>query len=200
MTPSEYQNPILCADYSDPDIVRVRDDFFMVSSSFNHVPALPILHSTDWLTGLLSTTFWMNCRYRVMTGISRVRAYGRHRFAGTMASCGSASAPQMKVFLSAIPRTRGEMERSALPASGQRVDRSCPFWDDNGQAWLVHAFAHSRSGIKHKLQLFAMAPDASELLGEGQIIYDGCCDLPTLEGQRFINAPVGTTSLLLRAG
>ncbi len=47
MTPSEYQNPILCADYSDPDIVRVGDDFFMVSSSFNHVPALPILHSTD---------------------------------------------------------------------------------------------------------------------------------------------------------
>lgn len=63
MTPSEYQNPILCADYSDPDIVRVGDDFFMVSSSFNHVPALPILHSTDWLIGLSSTTLWMNCRY-----------------------------------------------------------------------------------------------------------------------------------------
>ena len=47
MTQSEYQNPILCADYSDPDIVRVGDDFFMVSSSFNHMPALPILHSTD---------------------------------------------------------------------------------------------------------------------------------------------------------
>ncbi|STW86983.1 putative glycoside hydrolase [Klebsiella pneumoniae] len=92
------------------------------------------------------------------------------------------------------------MERSALPARARGWIDPCPFWDDNGQAWLVHAFAHSRSGIKHKLQLFAMAPDASELLGEGQIIYDGCCDLPTLEGQRFINAPVGTTSLLLRAG
>ena len=65
MTPSEYQNPILCADYSDPDIVRVGDDFFMVSSSFNHVPALPILHSTDSLIGLSSTTLWMNCRYRL---------------------------------------------------------------------------------------------------------------------------------------
>ncbi len=91
------------------------------------------------------------------------------------------------------------MERSALPARGQRLDRSCPFWDDNGQARLVHAFAHSRSGIKHKLQLFAMAPDASELLGEGQIIYDGCCDLPTLEGPKvyqragwyYIFAPAG---------
>ncbi len=86
-----------------------------------------------WLIGLSSTTLWMNCRYLVMTGISRVRAYGRRRFAGTMASCGSASARQMKVFLSAIPRSRGGMERSALPARGQRLDRSRPFWDDNAQ-------------------------------------------------------------------
>ncbi|MCC3262048.1 family 43 glycosylhydrolase [Paenibacillus polymyxa] len=47
MTPSEYQNPILCADYSDPDIVRVGDDCFIGSSSCNHVPSLPILHSPD---------------------------------------------------------------------------------------------------------------------------------------------------------
>ncbi|VDZ86370.1 Beta-xylosidase [Kluyvera intermedia] len=47
MTSNHYHNPILCADYSDPDMVRVGDDFFMVSSSFNHMPALPILHSTD---------------------------------------------------------------------------------------------------------------------------------------------------------
>ncbi len=64
MTPSEYQNPILCADYSDPDIVRVGDDFFMVSSSFNHVPALPILHSTDLVNWTIP--------YSARTVISRI--------------------------------------------------------------------------------------------------------------------------------
>src|SRR4028119_356184 len=42
-----YKNPILHADYSDPDAVRVGDDFYMTASSFNAAPGLPILHSRD---------------------------------------------------------------------------------------------------------------------------------------------------------
>jgi beta-xylosidase len=41
------KNPILHADYSDPDAIRVGDDYYMVSSSFTHIPGLPILHSRD---------------------------------------------------------------------------------------------------------------------------------------------------------
>ena len=42
-----YKNPIVNADYSDPDAIRVGDDYYMVSSSFTHIPGLPILHSKD---------------------------------------------------------------------------------------------------------------------------------------------------------
>src|SRR4249920_3724308 len=42
-----YKNPVLHADYSDPDVVRVGDDFYMTASSFDAVPGLPILHSKD---------------------------------------------------------------------------------------------------------------------------------------------------------
>jgi beta-xylosidase len=42
-----YQNPILYADYSDPDAIRVDEDYYLVSSSFDAVPGLPILHSKD---------------------------------------------------------------------------------------------------------------------------------------------------------
>src|SRR5215211_4158161 len=42
-----YKNPVIYADYSDPDVVRVGDDFYMTASSFGHVPGLPILHSKD---------------------------------------------------------------------------------------------------------------------------------------------------------
>lgn len=42
-----YKNPILHADYSDADAVRVGDDYYMTASSFNAVPGLPILHSKD---------------------------------------------------------------------------------------------------------------------------------------------------------
>jgi len=42
-----YKNPIIHADYSDPDVTRVGGDFYMTASSFNAVPGLPILHSKD---------------------------------------------------------------------------------------------------------------------------------------------------------
>src|SRR5215204_776088 len=42
-----YKNPVLHADYSDPDAVRVGDDFYMTASSFNAAPGLPVLHSKD---------------------------------------------------------------------------------------------------------------------------------------------------------
>ena len=43
----QYKNPVLFSDYSDPDVIRVGDDFYMVASSFNHVPAVPVLHSKN---------------------------------------------------------------------------------------------------------------------------------------------------------
>ncbi len=42
-----YTNPIIHADYRDPDVIRVGNDYYMIASSFNQVPGLPILHSTD---------------------------------------------------------------------------------------------------------------------------------------------------------
>jgi beta-xylosidase len=41
------QKPVLYADYSDPDAIRVGDDYYMTASSFNETPGLPILHSKD---------------------------------------------------------------------------------------------------------------------------------------------------------
>ena len=42
-----YQNPVLHADYSDPDVCAAGDDFYMTASSFNCIPGIPILHSND---------------------------------------------------------------------------------------------------------------------------------------------------------
>src|SRR6476659_2720909 len=42
-----YKNPVINADYSDPDAIRVGDDYYLVSSSFEDIPGLPILHSKD---------------------------------------------------------------------------------------------------------------------------------------------------------
>lgn len=201
MTPSEYQNPILCADYSDPDIVRVGDDFFMVSSSFNHVPALPILHSTDLVNWTIINHVMDELplpgydRYQPGKGVwaPSIRWHD-----GKLWVC--FSTPDEGIFICHAEDPWGKWSAPHCLREARGWIDPCPFWDDNGQAWLVHAFAHSRSGIKHKLQLFAMAPDASELLAKGRLSMTAAAIYLPLRGQRFINAPVGTTSLLLRAG
>ncbi|WP_157865112.1 family 43 glycosylhydrolase, partial [Streptomyces prasinopilosus] len=46
-TDPAYRNPVLDADWSDPDVIRVGDDFYLTASSFGRVPGLPLLHSRD---------------------------------------------------------------------------------------------------------------------------------------------------------
>ncbi|USQ98047.1 glycoside hydrolase family 43 protein [Caulobacter sp. RL271] len=42
-----YSNPPLNADYPDPDIIRVGEDFYFASTTFLNTPGLVILHSKD---------------------------------------------------------------------------------------------------------------------------------------------------------
>ena len=200
MTANDYQNPILCADYSDPDIVRVGDDFFMVSSSFNHMPALPILHSTDLVSWKIINHVFNALplagfhEYQPGKGVwaPSIRWHDNKLWVVF-------STPDEGIFMCHTDDPWGAWsEPHCLQVAKGWID-PCPFWDDNGEAWLVHAFAHSRSGIKHKLQLFSMSPDGKQLQGEGRIIYDGSCDQPTLEGPKvykrggwyYIFAPAG---------
>ena len=42
-----YQNPVVRGFFPDPSIVRVEDDYYMINSSFQYFPAIPIHHSKD---------------------------------------------------------------------------------------------------------------------------------------------------------
>jgi xylan 1,4-beta-xylosidase len=42
-----YRNPILPGFYPDPSVCRVGNDFYLVTSTFEYFPGVPIFHSTD---------------------------------------------------------------------------------------------------------------------------------------------------------
>lgn len=42
-----YSNPLMWGDWPDPDVIRVGDDFYLISTSMHYVPGSPILHSKD---------------------------------------------------------------------------------------------------------------------------------------------------------
>jgi hypothetical protein len=69
-----FRNPILKADYSDPDVIRVGDDFYLVGSDF-HFVGIQVLHSRDlvnWqIIGQVFNRLTMNARYDTMQGYAQ---------------------------------------------------------------------------------------------------------------------------------
>ncbi|MCM3175173.1 glycoside hydrolase 43 family protein [Paenibacillus sp. MER 99-2] len=181
-----YRNPILHADYSDPDVIRVGDDFYMTASSFSHTPGLPILHSKDLVN-------WKLVNYAIerldIPGYD-VPLHGKGVWAPSIRYHDNKywiffSTPDEGIYVTTATHPEGQWSPLHLVHEVKGWIDPCPLWDDDGQAYLVHAFANSRCGIKSKIQVCRMAPDGSRLLDEGRIVFDGTEHHPTIEGPKF---------------
>jgi len=182
-----YRNPVIYADYSDPDVVRVGEDFYMVSSSFNCVPGLPVLHSRDLVN------------WRIVNHI--IERMPPEEVFSTPQHGNGVWAPSLRyhegtyyvffgdpdhgIYKSSAKDPEGAWSPMTLVREAKGWIDPCPLWDDNGNAYLVHAFAGSRSGIKSILAVHRMEPDGSALIGEGVLVYDGHGVHPTIEGPKF---------------
>ncbi|MFI9546618.1 family 43 glycosylhydrolase [Streptomyces sp. NPDC052016] len=171
-----YENPILDADWSDPDVVRVGDDFYLTASSFGRAPGLPLLHSRDLVN-------W------TLIGHALERLEPADEFARPRHDCGVWAPsirhhddrfwifwgdPDQGIFQVNAPEIRGPWTRPHLVKEGKGLIDPCPLWDDEtGEAYLVHAWAKSRSGVKNRLTGHRMHPDGTSVLDEGKVIVDG---------------------------
>lgn len=182
-----YRNPIIYADYSDPDVVRVGDDFYLVASSFTDTPGLPILHSHDLVNWTIIGHALKNVphpRYAEVQPGCGVWAPAIRFHAGKFWIF--FPTPDEGIYVITAENPAGLWSEPHLLQAGRGLIDPCPLWDDDGKAYLVHAYAGSRAGIKHRLRVCPMAPDASRLLGEGQIVFHEPEKHPTLEGPKFL--------------
>ena len=182
-----YCNPILYADYSDPDVVRVDDDFYMVASSFNCTPGLPVLHSRDLVNWTLIGHALKNLpdsRYDQVQPGCGVWAPAIRFHDGKFWIF--YPTPDEGIFWVTADDPAGPWSEPHCVQAGLGLIDPCPIWDDDGKAYLVYAYAGSRAGIKHRLRVSPMAPDGSKLLGDGEIVYHDPEKHPTLEGPKFL--------------
>jgi len=94
--------------------------------------------------------------------------------------------PDEGLYVTTATDPAGQWSEPQLLQAGKGLIDPCPLWDDDGRAHLVHAYAGSREGIKHRLRVCPIAPDGSRLLGEGQIVFHEPEKHPTLEGPKFL--------------
>lgn len=182
-----YKNPVLYADYSDPDVVRVGNDYYLTSSSFNAAPGLQILHSTDLVNWtIIGAVFKQQpplARYALPQHGNGVWApairYHNKKFYIYYPD------PDLGIFVTRADNPAGPWETPVLVKEAKGWIDPCPLWDEDGRAYLVHAFAGSRAGFKSVLALSPMSPNGLSLIGDDVLIFDGHDQHPTIEGPKL---------------
>jgi beta-xylosidase len=196
-----YKNPIIYADYSDPDVIRVGDDFYLTASSFNAVPGLPILHSRDLVNWrIIGHVF----QQQVPLAHFSKPQHGNGVWAPAIRYHNGLfyifyGDPDFGIYMTRALRAVGPWSTPLLIRQAKGWIDPCPFWDDDGNAYLVHAWANSRAGIKSLLTMNRMSSDGTKILDEGKMVFDGHAKHPTIEGPKlykrgvyyYIFAPAG---------
>ncbi len=188
-----YKNPILYADYSDPDVIRVGDDYYMTASSFNCVPGLPILHSKDLIN-------WRIVNYALrdlnLDGVEPNDFFDKAQHGkGVWAPCirfyngeyliywGD---PDFGIYVVKTRDILGKWDKPILVLSGKgRIDPS-PLFDDDGKVYLVHAWAGSRARLNSIMTVCEMNAEGTKVISEESLIFDGNDGVNhTVEGGKF---------------
>jgi len=196
-----YTNPVLYADYSDPDAIRVGDDYYLTASSFNCTPGLPILHSKDLVN-------WELIGHALpkqppLDVFNKVQHGG-----GVWAPCIRFHNnefyiyypdPDYGIYMLKASNPKGPWSEPLLIQPGKGLIDPSPFWDEDGKAYLVYALAGSRAGVKSVILINRMAVDGTKLIGNSVMLIDGHKNHPTIEGPKmykrngwyYVFAPAG---------
>ena len=196
-----YKNPILYADYSDPDACRAGEDYFMIASSFCNAPGLPVLHSKDLVNWKVVNYILPKVpeeRYDKPVHGCGVWAPAIRYHDGTFFAC--FPMPDEGIYMSTTKDPFGTWSEPVNIRPGAGWIDPCPFWDEDGRAYLVAGVAKSRIGYKSVLHMIEMQPDGMGLIGEAKVVFDGNLnEQETIEGPKlykrngwyYIFAPAG---------
>lgn len=182
-----FTNPILHADYSDPDVIRVRDDYYMTASSFNCVPGLPVLHSSDLVN-------WELINYALPKLIPEAIFKSVQHGKGVWAPCIRYHNdeyyiyypdPDHGIYMVKTQDPYGLWSEPLMVKPGKGLIDPTPLWDDDGKAYLAYAFAGSRAGVKSMLMVCTMNTEGTRANADDVMVYDGHNTNPTVEGPKF---------------
>lgn len=174
-----FVNPVINADYSDPDAVASPDGktFYMTASSFQCTPGLPILKSHDLVN-------WRLVNYAIdavpPTDVySDGRAYhGKGVWAPSIKYHDGQyyiywGDPDYGVFMIRTADPEGKWSEPVLVKAGKGWIDPTPFWDEDGRVWLANGWAASRCGFNSVITISEMNTEGTALISNPKIVYDG---------------------------
>ena len=173
-----YRNPVLNADFSDPDVIRVGSKYYMVASDF-HFLGMQVLESDDMVNWQYISQIYRrfdepgwdtNAHY---AGGSWAPSIRYHDGLFYVYFC----TPDEGLYMSTAKDPHGPWAPLHLVKRVEKWEDPCPFWDEDGQAYLGRSRHGAGPIIVHR-----MSPDGKTLLDEGVTVYEG----PVAEGTKFM--------------
>lgn len=181
-----YTNPVINADYSDPDVVAVGADYYLTASSFNCMPGLPILHSRDLVNWeIIGHALRSQFPDSVATqhGMGVYAPSIRHHDGYFYIYWGD---PDRGVFMVRAADPAGPWSDPLMVIEGKGYIDTTPLWDDDGRCYLVNGWANSRIGFNGVLTVRELSADGTRPIGDPCIVFDGDATRNvTTEGPKF---------------
>ncbi|KIP56601.1 glycoside hydrolase family 43 protein [Prevotella pectinovora] len=197
-----YTNPVINADYSDPDVCVAGEDYYLTASSFNCIPGLPILHSKDLVN-------WEIVGHAVKELEPKQEfdrpSHGNGIWAPSIRYHNGEfyiywGDPDHGVFMVKAKDPAGEWSKPLCVIPGKGLIDTTPLWDDDGRCYLVNAYANSRSRFASVIAIRELSADGTKPIGNPVIIYDGngtesrTCEGPKIykrDGWYWVMFPAG---------
>ena len=190
-----YTNPVINADYSDPDVCvgASGEDYYMTASSFQCTPGLPILHSKDLVN-------WEIIGYaltELYEGFDELKIHFNKPQHGNGVWAPSIryhngeyyiywGDPDYGVFMVKTKDPAGKWEAPVRVISGKGYIDTTPLWDDDGRCYLVNGWANSRAKFASVLTVRELSADGTRAIGQPVIVFDGNgTENRTCEGPKF---------------
>ncbi len=183
-----FTNPVINADYSDPDVIAVGDDYYLTASSFNCIPGLPILHSRDLV-------HWELIGHAVQKlepdSVFNAPAHGMGVWAPSIRYHDGEfyiywGDPDYGVFMVKTKDPAGEWSKPLCVIPGAGLIDTCPLWDEDGRCYLVNGWANSRSRFASVITVRELNAEGTAPIGNPVIVFDGNgTENRTCEGPKF---------------
>lgn len=183
-----YTNPVLHADYSDPDVCAVDGHYYMTASSFNCTPGLPILHSEDLVN-------WEIINYAIKDvepfDFFSKPQHGKGVWAPSIRHHNGEfyiywGDPDFGIFMVKTKDIYGEWDKPVLVKAGKGMIDPCPLWDDDGKVYLAHAWAGSRAKFNSVITVCEMNSEGTAIVSNPVLAFDGNDGTNhTIEGAKF---------------
>ena len=190
-----YTNPVINADYSDPDVCvgPSGEDYYLTASSFQCIPGLPILHSKDlvnWeivghaLTSLYEGDEALQQHFSTPQHGAGVWAPSiRYHNGEYYIYWGD---PDYGVYMVKTKDPAGKWDAPVCVIRGKGYIDTTPLWDDDGRCYLVNGWANSRAKFASVLTVRELSADGTRAIGQPVIVFDGNGnENHTCEGPKF---------------